>query len=141
MTVNLEFLLDTYFRVYTSRELWQEVAYLRLHKHQVNEEHHKIVLHVFVCKALTARALRQAYFAARRALLCFASSSCAFVDIKESSSRYGRGMRANGRRFGMVRACGWGGSWGSGWLGVAMEDVIELGNGIAALDADGHAAG
>ena len=32
---------------------------LRLHKHQINEEHDKVVLNIFIREALAARTLRQ----------------------------------------------------------------------------------
>jgi hypothetical protein len=37
------------------------MTYLRLDQDQINEQHHKVMLDIFVCEALAARALRQAH--------------------------------------------------------------------------------
>jgi hypothetical protein len=45
---------------------------LRFNQDQINEEHHEVVLDIFVGKALASRALRQAHALAEGAVICFA---------------------------------------------------------------------
>ena len=40
---------------------WIVLTYLRLDKHQINEQHHKIMLDIFVGKSFASWTLRQAY--------------------------------------------------------------------------------
>ena len=105
------------------------LAYLRLHKHQIDEQHHKIMLHIFIRKPLTPRTLCQSdirtdpsnsspAFIFRRRLLC------AHIGLRGAEQvRHGR--------FGS----------GCGALVIStMEDVVKLGDGIAAFNANWHAA-
>lgn len=104
---------------------------LWLHKHQINEQHHKVMLDVFVCKSLAARALRQPDIPASASVLAF---EFAFRNIlcRWSSSL---GVRSTCEvRYGGLRG-------GRSALVVAtMKDVVELGDRVAALDANWHSA-
>ena len=104
------------------------LAYLRLHKHQINEQHHKIMLHIFIRKPLTPRTLCQSdirtdpsnsspAFILRRLL-------CAHVSLRGTEQ---------------VRHGGFGSGCGALMIS-AMEDMVKLGDGIAAFNADWHAA-
>ena len=105
------------------------LAYLRLHKHQIDKQHDKIMLHIFIRKPLTPRTLCQSDIRAdpgnsslasifRRRLLC------AHIGFRGAEQ---------------VRHGGFGG--GCGALVVsAVKDVVKLGDGIAAFNADWHTA-
>ena len=105
------------------------LAYLWLHEHQIDKQHHKIMLHIFVCEPLTPRTLGQSDIRTdpgnsslasifRRRLLC------AHIGLRGAEQ---------------VRHRGFGG--GCGALVVsAVKDVVKLGDGIAAFNADWHTA-
>ena len=97
-------------------------AYLRLHKHQIDKQNHKIMLHVFIREPFTSRALRQPYISPRSPYDSLLSQSICRAARCASPGRFGGRV---GRGTPLV---------------AAMEDVVELGDGIAAFDADGHAS-
>ena len=104
------------------------LTYLRLHKYQIDKQHHKIMLHIFIRKPLTPRTLRQSdirtdssnsglAFILRRLL-------CAHIGLRGAEQvRHGR----FGSRCGAL-------------VVSAVEDMVKLGDGIAAFNADWHAA-
>ena len=103
------------------------LAYLRLHKHQIDKQYHKIMFHIFIRKPLTPRTLCQpdirTYPSNSSLAFIFRRLLCAHIRLRGAE-------QVRDGRFGS----------GCGALVVsAVEDVIELGDGIAAFNADWHA--
>ena len=104
------------------------LAYLRLHKHQIDKQHHKIMLHIFIRKPLTPRTLCQSDIRTDPS-----NPSPAFIFRRLLRAHVGlRGAeQVRHGRFGS----------GCGALVIsAVEDVVKLGDWIAAFNADWHAA-
>ena len=97
---------------------------LRLHEHQIDKQHHKIMLHIFIRKPLAPRTLRQSHIPPRS-------------PTRNLQFRLHFPCRASlNAIFGGFVGAGVGG--GATFI-ATVEDVVELGNRVAAFDADGHA--
>ena len=104
------------------------LAYLRFHKHQIDKQHHKIMLHIFIRKPLTPRTLCQSDIRTDPS-----NPSPAFIFRRLLRAHVGlRGAeQVRHGRFGS----------GCGALVIsAVEDVVKLGDWIAAFNANWHAA-
>ena len=111
-------------------------THLRLHQHQVNKQHHEIVLDVFVREALAPRALRQAHIAPHDA-----TAGLRYLPSGSGGARgLGRGEAGGcgGLRGRVGAGAGLGGGIGR-LVGPAVQDVVELRHRVAALDTEGHA--
>ena len=100
--------------------------YLRLHQDQIDKEHNQIMLNIFVGESLASGTLRQAH-------------------ISTPTSGGSRGemlwriLPCYGRDWGCLLSFGILGRRALVRFVAAVEDVVELGDWIAAFDADGHA--
>ncbi len=72
MAVDLDLGVNEAFSFFPFTTSFQNQTNLGLHEYQVDKQHHKVMLHIFVRKALTSRTLCQSNIANRgRFDLCF----------------------------------------------------------------------
>ena len=115
-------------------------SYLWLHKHQINEQNHEIMLHVFVRETLASRALSQSHVST-------SSSDTARLDgcIRTSClvARCVTGVIVTVKCT-TLQVQGWdcfrGGFRAWRFVTTAVEDVIKLRDGITAFNTNGHAS-
>lgn len=103
------------------KKCYLEITDLWLHKHQIDKQHNKIMLNVFVRKPLASRALRQPYIPS--------SSSPCRLDLRSTGRAYLDAIFSGlGRRV-----------VGGAPIVAAMKNMVELRNWVTTFDADGHA--
>jgi hypothetical protein len=64
------------------------VPYLRLDQHQIDEQHHEVVLDILVCEALAARTLRQSHALPKCSIISLAVGMVEGVDGKSAFDTY-----------------------------------------------------
>lgn len=115
----------------------QPTTNLRFHQHQINKQYHEVMFNIFIRKSLAPGTLRQSHISTP-SLLPFASFGSCPASISELRSRRpGAGFNSFGSESRKCRRRSRG--LGPSVAGVAaVRDMVELGDGVAAFDADWH---
>ena len=121
----------------------QPTTNLRFHQHKVNKQYHEVMFDVFICKPPAPGTLRQSYVSTAsctNSLLPTTSFGHYSANIRKfRSSHPGASFHSFGsdsppRRRRRSRGVG----PNVAGVAVAVRNVVELGDGVAAFDTDWH---
>lgn len=113
----------------------QPTTNLRFYQHKINKQYHEVMLNIFIRKPLAPGTLRQSHVSTTPSLLPTASlGNCPASIRKFRSNRPGAGINSFGLDTRKRRRR----SRGVGPSVASVAAVVELGDGVAAFDADWH---